>query len=473
MYQHPSHRPRPAALSRAMRRLAAVLALAAAPAAWAVGQLAVQPAPAGHMFGDRSASTAAYGYVEQEFFVSGLASRYKAAGTWGADGRWPLKLVSASTPFVTRIGVRRPSDPARFNGIVVVEWLNVSSGFDIDVDWAMSHEEFLREGYAYVGVTIQKVGVQGLQKANAARYGGLNIPDDKISFDILSQVARAVREQGGAVLGGLQPRKVFATGHSQSAAYLITYANAFQPQDKVFDGIVIHGSSTTGVAAASGESVPSSTITRTDLEAPVFRLQTEMDVSISPGTSKTVDTPKVRYWEVAGASHADQYLLDQLYEISDTEVGFYPPACVRKHNAMPFYRAENAAWHALKRWTTEGIAPPVAPRIKRDLFGFIRRDADGNAQGGLRLPEIDVPVAKYGISNFTSGSLAFLDLFACVAGGSTEPFSAAKLAQRYPTHADYVARYKAAADAALAAGYLRPADHAKAIQQAQEAKVPN
>jgi hypothetical protein len=460
-------------LNRLVRHLAAAAALAIAPAAWAVGQLAVQPAPAGHIFGDRSASTAPWGYVEQEFFISGLAARYKAGGSWGADGRWPLKLVSANTPFVTRIGVRRPADPARFNGMVVVEWLNVSSGFDIDVDWSMSHEEFLREGYAYVGVTIQKVGVQGLQKANAARYGGLSIPDDKISFDILSQVAKAVREQSGAVLGGLQPQKVFATGHSQSAAYMITYANAFQPQDKAFDGIVIHGSSTTGVAVASGESVPSGTIVRSDLDAPVFRLQTEMDVSISPGTSKTMDTPRLRYWEVAGASHADQYLLDQIYEISDTEVGFHPPACLQQHNAMPFHRVENAAWNALKLWTTQGIAPPVAPRIKRDFFGYIRRDADGNALGGLRLPEIDVPVAKYGISNFTTGSLAFLDLFACVAGGSTEPFSAGKLARRYPTHADYVAKYKAAADAALAAGFLRPADHAKAIQQAQDAKVPN
>lgn len=40
--------------------------------------------------------------------------------------------------------VRRPADPDRFSGVLLVEWLNVTGGFDTDPDWAYSHEEIFR-----------------------------------------------------------------------------------------------------------------------------------------------------------------------------------------------------------------------------------------------------------------------------------------------------------------------------------------
>ena len=140
---------------------------------------------------------------------------------------------------------------------------------------------------------------------------------------------------------------------------------------------------------------------------------------------------------------------------------------------MPFYRVQNAVYSHLVRWATTGVAPPVAPRITRSaLLRRIQRDSNGNALGGLRLPEIDVPFAKYGIDNSTDGSLEFLDLFACVTSGSTEMFSASKLNSLYSSRTDYYNKYKAAADRALAAGYILPADHAKALQQAAVAPIP-
>jgi hypothetical protein len=42
----------------------------------------------------------------------------------------------------------------------------------------------------------------------------------------------------------------------------------------------------------------------------------------------------------------------------------------------------------------------------------------------------------------------------------------------YPTHADYVNKYRAAADATQAKGYIRPADHDNAMARAQSADVP-
>jgi hypothetical protein len=44
--------------------------------------------------------------------------------------------------------------------------------------------------------------------------------------------------------------------------------------------------------------------------------------------------------------------------------------------------------------------------------------------------------------------------------------------QLYPTHDDYVTKYTAAADQAVAAGYELQADHDDAITQAKAASIP-
>ena len=61
-----------------------------------------------------------YGYSEREYFIAGTATAYRPAGVLGADGRW--SVASAATAlYETRIIVREPNDPGRFNGTVVVE----------------------------------------------------------------------------------------------------------------------------------------------------------------------------------------------------------------------------------------------------------------------------------------------------------------------------------------------------------------
>src|SRR5262249_45660288 len=67
------------------------------------------------------------GYEQEEFFISGTAHAWTNVGTLDPDGRWAVAPASTA-PYKTRILVYRPIDPARFNGIVWVEWLNVSGG---------------------------------------------------------------------------------------------------------------------------------------------------------------------------------------------------------------------------------------------------------------------------------------------------------------------------------------------------------
>lgn len=142
------------------------LACAGASALAGAPQALVTATP-GIGYGDRADQFGAANFIEQEYQISGQARKYKGVGTLGADGKWATVVVSSANPYNSMMIVRRPANPAQFNGIVIVEWLNVSTGYPLDVDWGMAHEAILREGYAYVGVNVQKVGIQGVQKLTA------------------------------------------------------------------------------------------------------------------------------------------------------------------------------------------------------------------------------------------------------------------------------------------------------------------
>ena len=177
----------------------------------------------------------------------GRPASYKLTGEPSADGAWAAKPTDTA-PYATRIVVVRPADPKKFSGTVAVEWLNVTGGLDAGPDWTYSHRQMLRAGMAYVGVSAQKVGVEGgggmggagmpLKKANPARYGTLSHPGDAYSFDMFSQAGAAVK--AGSVLGPLKARHVIATGESQSAVFMTTYVDAIDPLVKVYDGFYIH-----------------------------------------------------------------------------------------------------------------------------------------------------------------------------------------------------------------------------------------
>ena len=189
------------------------------------------------------------GYVEEEYVCSGVATGYDGEAT--EDGRWTAS-PSSTAPFTTRFVVKRPASPDDFNGTVVVEWLNVSGGGDGGPDWMFLHREIVRAGMAWVGVSAQKVGIDGggslgaggshLKATSPERYGHLVHPGDAYSFDMYTQVGRVIRgDTGRSVLGGLVPERILAIGESQSAAFLVTYVNGIDPLAQVFDGFLIHG----------------------------------------------------------------------------------------------------------------------------------------------------------------------------------------------------------------------------------------
>jgi hypothetical protein len=433
-------------------------------------------------------SLAPFGYVEEEFFVAGTATGYVNDGPLSSDGRWSVVPGDAAA-YTTRILVRRPSARVRFNGTVVVEWLNVSSGFDAAHDWTLAHTLLLRAGFAWVGVSAQYVGVSGgpplnrdlhLKAVNPARYGPLLHPGDTYSYDVFSQVGLAVRRLADPLLGDLRPKRVIGIGESQSAFRLVTYINAIHPVARVYDAFLVH--SRGGDAAPLSESpratigTPSVVRIRDDIDVPVLTFQTETDVAaVGFFAARQPDGPSIRTWEVAGTAHADTYMMvvgptDEGTAALDTT--HLPPVqsifggsvvCDLPINAGPQHYVLSAALQQLVRWVRSGRAPAQAPplSVQPGSPPIIERDALGNALGGFRTPQIDVPIAALSGVGQPVGS-------ACGRFGTTIAFDVATLASLYPDHRSYVDAVNRATKRAVNRGALLAID-ARAIRRAAAA----
>ena len=441
------------------------------------------------------------GYVAEEFFVSGTASSYAPETELTPDGQWQV-TPSDTADFTTRIVVLTPTDPAQFDGTVLVEWLNVSGGIDAPAVWMMAHREILRAGYAYVAVSAQKVGVDGggtsllefdmsLKSQDPTRYGRLNHPGDAFAFDIFSQIGGLVRSASGALLGELRPQHVIALGESQSAMFLTTYINAVHPLAPVYDGFLVH-SRFGSAAPLDGSSLIAelnelessggaqlAVRFRPDLRVPLITIITETDlfraVPLGYYFARQPDNECLRVWEIAGAAHADNYTI-QVAPIDDGSapldaiVAAYAPTKMLMGQELGHYinfapqhhYVVQAAIAALTKWVRSGEpAPSAAPLEVRETEGPQPiLDRNGLAQGGIRTPWVDVPTAR------TSGVVDSENLMAAIFG-SGEPFDAATVRQLYPGGSnEHLESFTAALDSAIQCGFILPADRPEILKLA-------
>lgn len=422
------------------------------------------------------------GYVQSEWFLSGTARSFRNRGALGDDGRWAVEDGDRAG-YKTRVIVDRPIDPADFNGTVYVEWLNVSGGLDAGPDFASAHTEIIREGAAWVGVSAQKVGVEGgtaavgvvdlpLKKVDPVRYGSLSHPGDSFSYDIFSQAGQAIRDRVGiTALDALDVRRIIALGESQSAFRFVTYINAIHRAARVYDGYLVHSRGGFGVPLSEAPqaliSVPGAAPIRDDLDVPTLIFQTETDLTLLQYfAARQPDSARVRTWEVAGTAHVDTYAvvngpsdLGDSIDAARLVVTREPVAgvlsCAEPINSGPQHFVLNAAVHALERWVRDGTPPAVAPRLEVAAGPppAIVRDVRGIARGGIRTAAVDVPLAV--LSGDPQMGTLFCSLF-----GTTTPFDAATLVDLYGDTATYAAAVAASTAAAVEAGFLLPPDAA-------------
>jgi Alpha/beta hydrolase domain len=435
---------------------------------------------------------ASLGYVAEEFFISGPASSYSSAAELGPDGRWSV-TPSESADFTTRIVVLTPADRARFNGTVLVEWLNVSGGIDAPAVWMMAHREMVRAGYAYVAVSAQRVGVEGglnlmgvdmsLKSQDPKRYAALCHPGDAFAYDIFSQAGRIVKD---GVLGDLRAEHVVALGESQSALFLTTYVNAIDPLAQVYDGFLVH--SRFGPAAPlDGGSIFDVLETNTshavrfrpDLRVPLVTIITETDLFGGPRRgyygARQPESQRLRVWEIAGTAHADNYTIQVApidtgaAALNDVVAAYAPTNMLMGQQldhcinfAPQHHYVLQAALSQLCQWVRTGTSAPSAETIELSDADPPQPvlDANGLARGGVRTPWADVPIAR--TSGIGSEETTMASIF-----GSGELFDAATVRRLYPGGAaDYLQRFTAALDSAIQSGFILAADRDEILQLA-------
>jgi len=206
---------------------------------------------------------------------------------------------------------------------------------------------------------------------------------------------------------------------------------------------------------------PSFSRVRDDLTAPVLAMNTESEAPFYHPWRQP-DSARFRYWEVAGACHAAREMVLFLRDKARRDgvaSSFEPPADMGQILWLPTF---DAALRHVDRWAGGGAPPPSQAPMEITDAGRIVRDEFGNAKGGVRLPELEVPTAIY----------AWQDDRAAMLSGKTAPFTPERLRSLYASHDAYVAKVAAAAKAAEAAGVILPYRRREYVAQARAAHVP-
>ncbi|MFN2195288.1 MAG: alpha/beta hydrolase domain-containing protein [Anaerolineales bacterium] len=416
------------------------------------------------------------GYLEEEYLVSGTANVY----SWPEPG--PAIVRTPNAAYTTRMLVRRPANPAQFSGTVIVEILNPSNSFDLNIGWAMMNRQIVANGDVWVGVTGKPITIDALKNFDPVRYGSLSMAnplplddpmncldpvgsvtlpsrttEDGLVWDIYTQVGAWVRSN--AASNPLAPAEknakakpvqhVYGFGYSQTGGFQFDYINAIQPLvvaadgKPMFDGYI--------VAVASGrfvglvpinqcERTPASTSDPRyqfqDAGTPIIHVMSQSDylfgVSLRRPDGDTYPD-LYRHYEMAGAAHATP---DELFysaapeDILKAGRAVPPMECNEgPRSRFPSHIFFDSFLQNLKAWVEDGVAPPHSDPIVVEN-GQPVLDAFGNVTGGLRSPFLDVPTSTwYGSS--TGASFCFI-------AGHEVPFSEAQLLELYPNHGSYV-----------------------------------
>jgi hypothetical protein len=414
------------------------------------------------------------GYRVHEHFAIGTANSYSRDAE-----------PKSEAAYVTRLVVYCPADPGRANGTTIIEWLNVTGGLDIAAVWMATHRHLVRDGYTWVGVTAQSVGIEGggvmpglgLRNEAPERYGTLAHPGDAFSFDIFTQVARAARDLLPDRYGVTVDR-VIATGASQSAFYLTTYINVLDARLAAVDAFLLQGRAGAGAPIAGWDldvefeerrrSLVGREQIRADARVPVMVVQSETDVfgALAYLPARQPDGDRFRLWEVAGAAHCDTYFLcaaaldsgslpsAELAALIDRADSSGIPTDVPINAGPQMHFVLQRAIDAVDQWIRNGALPPSAARLGVDADNELARDAFGIARGGVRTPWVDAPLVA--LSGLGQPGL-MTELF-----GTTRPIAPELLDARYPNgRVDYVAQFRAATHTAVEGGFVLRADVAE------------
>jgi Alpha/beta hydrolase domain len=418
-----------------------------------------------------------------------------------------------------------PADPSKGNGTLLVDVPNRGRVYGIALYNGPHGEPFnsgnTQQGTGFLedrGFALAEVQWELGKGADLPSFAG---PDGKtrhiegVGFAIMRDTADFLARGWVDAAGTANPLRgaidrVLASGKSQSGRFLKTYLlHGFNRLNghRVIDGmhILVSGAgllpiltSSTG-PRSSGDAAPS-------FADPEFRgvnegpftigeivAEVEKRGEVPPrivmvssttdflslraslgrtGGSGTEDQPipaNVRVYDIAGASHV---VLPRA------------PDCTLPLAKLDWTPVSRATLLALDRWVGQNTAPPgsklmpLEPALgdadvlgaPKHLVGAViqrpKRDADGNVLGGVRLPDVAVPLGVHAAQQEPKS-------FSCALAGAFLPFPQAKIVERYKDRDDYVNRIRQAARALQAEGFLLAEDAAVIINAAAAMRWPD
>jgi hypothetical protein len=397
-----------------------------------------------------------YGYVEEEYFISGTV-----------DGK----------PYATSLLVRKPKNPAKFSGVVAVETLHAQGAIPF---WGLRN--VLMSGtHGWAMVVSQRSALEAFNKKfNPARYASLQIPEapgasanpmapnpqDAISQEIMSQAGALLKSNAGnGPFAGMKVKYLIMGGSSQTGMTTLRYIQQSHAKARLPNGKPIYDGYLPMEAFAMGP------ITGGD--AAVIHVVGEGDFglfrSFSHGTPFTIrddaDAPNDRFreYEFPAASHVPtRGIADPKVIFATLDNVMNPGEQLSQFPSPPFY---NATLVNLIDWITQGVSPPKASPIEM-ANGEIVRDEYGNAKGGVRTPYVDLPTVRY----IASAPAAEPANMARRMIGLQEAISTEKLQSLYKSRADYLMRFDGEIDRLVAQRWLSSKDGEQL--KADEAKNP-
>ena len=305
-----------------------------------------------------------FGYITQEYFVSGTANEQ---------------------PYAIRILVRRPELIQKFSGIVVSECMH-SNGTSVTL--GPMRVSVMVRGHIHVEMAAQVGNVNTLNSFNPDRYGTLTVPNGQTS-EIIAQVGTLIKSNPvGGPLAPLFARKLILQGTSQSSNVLRSYQNLhflyrMPDASAIFDGYF--ATSTLGPAPMMVVDVPTVQMpTQTEVRSAALSYG---EIPYRRPDSDALENP-FRIYEVAGMPHAN----------TRDRASYVPNPCDLPISDFPWGAMAAMGLNHLVDWIDSGTIPPHAPYIETD-GNNLKLDSFGNVLGGVRNTYVDFPVAQYGVPN--------------------------------------------------------------------------
>jgi hypothetical protein len=402
-------------------------------------------------------------YVAQEYFLAGRADVYSPVTmadavdmtTRNSERDFGVRdfhreVLSADQPFATRVIVYKPRSARHCSGNVVVETLHPNGG-GTGVVWNALHRFFAANRDVYVGVQ-HPVTIAGLKAADPTSYGSLSMVDPTQLWGMLTQTGAALKEGGrSSPLEGYAVKRLLMTGFSFTGVATATYANYHHEAATLSDGRPVFDAY---LPMGDAQYVR-------PLNVPVMRLNTQSDFNGAGGLgNRRPSDDHYRHYEIAGASHV---------AVPPPPDAAKPPSPSQAHtpagqptfsaatcqasfpagshpNDFPLYLVQEALFDNMYRWLESGVVPPPSSYMSTNADGSVQTDGFGNAMGGVRYPQVSVPLARYGVGSTR----------ACVLFGYTVPFEAALCRSLYGSREKYMAKVRSAARELVGQRLLRP-----------------